>query len=45
MPRHLLTGSYVLVEHGEGRIDTFTPENEQSFVEALGKRVTLAKTK
>ena len=45
MPRHLLTGSYVLVEHGEGRMDTFTPENEQSFVEALGKRVTLAKTK
>lgn len=45
MPRHLLTGSYVLVEHGEGHMDTFTPENEQSFVEALGKRVTLAKTK
>lgn len=43
MPRHLLTGSYVLVEHGENRIDTFTPENEQSFVEALGKRVTQAK--
>lgn len=39
MPRHLLTGSYVLVEHGDGRIDTFTPENEQSFVDALCKRV------
>lgn len=43
MPRHLLTGSYVMVEHGDHNISIFTPENEASFVEAVGKRVSLAK--
>ena len=43
MPRHLLTGSYVMVEHGDHNISIFTPENETSFVEAVGKRVSLAK--
>lgn len=43
MPRHLLTGSYVMVEHGYHNISIFTPENEASFVEAVGKRVSLAK--
>ena len=32
-----------MVEHGDHNISIFTPENEASFVEAVGKRVSLAK--
>lgn len=44
MPRRLLTGSYVMVEYGEHSIGIFTPENEQSFVEAVEKRALKAKS-
>lgn len=43
MPRRLLVGSYVMVEHTDNNISVFTPENETSFAEALAKRVKLAK--